>query len=427
VEVAFITAVALSVLLSLYYLAYFRPVEFIRFQAEDSWAEYATFVSWTLAALLFVRAALREGGWWRRPGLWLFAGGALFVGMEEISWGQRLFGLRAPELFEAQNLQGELTFHNLFREVDYYPLIGTCIGLYAIALPLVARWRPSVRSWCDRLGIPIVPLRLWPLFAVAIFLFDLSEQVLRLPSNLELGELALGMAMAVFAFDRGRDGRDEVPGGWTGVIPGLCAVLGVVWLSSAPLVYVFGQPGAVKNDLNKFARIFYPQKLPSRAALIFDYLDEHPELRTVETAMHQGVFYLANGRAEEGRGLLSAVLDEVRLDDEGPSGRERSRLAVYALIALDRRTEARELLSRLLQASRERVAAAEVPLERAWALAELGVTQLLMGSRKDARQTFAAIRDLSLERHQRLDVDRWIGANRRWHHRFLRTMSALAP
>ncbi|MBX6323021.1 MAG: hypothetical protein IRY94_14425 [Rhodospirillaceae bacterium] len=41
-------------------------------------------------------------------GLWL-----LFIGMEEISWGQRMFGVTPPEFFEENNAQAEITVHNL--------------------------------------------------------------------------------------------------------------------------------------------------------------------------------------------------------------------------------------------------------------------------------------------------------------------------
>jgi hypothetical protein len=43
----------------------------------------------------------------------LFAIAALFVGLEEISYGQHLFGWRSPEYFREHNLQGEVNLHNM--------------------------------------------------------------------------------------------------------------------------------------------------------------------------------------------------------------------------------------------------------------------------------------------------------------------------
>jgi hypothetical protein len=39
--------------------------------------------------------------------------GALIIALEEISWGQRLFGLNTPEWFQKHNIQNELSIHNL--------------------------------------------------------------------------------------------------------------------------------------------------------------------------------------------------------------------------------------------------------------------------------------------------------------------------
>jgi hypothetical protein len=71
---------------------------------------------------LLVAAAFALGGAWRlrrRGEPTLAAVYALlgvcffFVGMEEISWGQRMFGVASPEFFRAFNAQEELTIHNL--------------------------------------------------------------------------------------------------------------------------------------------------------------------------------------------------------------------------------------------------------------------------------------------------------------------------
>jgi hypothetical protein len=44
----------------------------------------------------------------------LFALAALFAALEEISYGQHLFGWTSPELFAEQNTKGETNLHNLF-------------------------------------------------------------------------------------------------------------------------------------------------------------------------------------------------------------------------------------------------------------------------------------------------------------------------
>jgi len=43
----------------------------------------------------------------------LFAAGCVFLAGEEISWGQRLFGLETPSRLREVNVQEELTVHNI--------------------------------------------------------------------------------------------------------------------------------------------------------------------------------------------------------------------------------------------------------------------------------------------------------------------------
>lgn len=43
----------------------------------------------------------------------LLAFGLLFISLEEISWGQRLFNINNPEYFDHHNLQNEISLHNL--------------------------------------------------------------------------------------------------------------------------------------------------------------------------------------------------------------------------------------------------------------------------------------------------------------------------
>ncbi|NES85220.1 MAG: hypothetical protein F6K10_29535, partial [Moorea sp. SIO2B7] len=59
---------------------------------------------------------------------YIFSVGLIFVGLEEISWGQRLIGLESPDFFKTFNSQEEITIHNLewFRHYlhNIYILIG---------------------------------------------------------------------------------------------------------------------------------------------------------------------------------------------------------------------------------------------------------------------------------------------------------------
>jgi hypothetical protein len=43
----------------------------------------------------------------------VFSAGLIFIGLEEISWGQQFFGFATPESLRAMNDQGETTIHNI--------------------------------------------------------------------------------------------------------------------------------------------------------------------------------------------------------------------------------------------------------------------------------------------------------------------------
>jgi len=84
--------------------------------SEDSFFEYVQALSYLSAGIIFMLPALK--------GLWsgqiiqvitlLVAGGILIlIAMEEISWGQRIFGIRTPEWFRENNIQHEISIHNL--------------------------------------------------------------------------------------------------------------------------------------------------------------------------------------------------------------------------------------------------------------------------------------------------------------------------
>lgn len=89
---------------------------YIMMNTEGGVIEYGTSVAYILAfafAIPVANSFLRE-----KHQIWgilyyLFAFALLFVGLEEISWGQRLFGIESPEFFETYNSQDEITLHNL--------------------------------------------------------------------------------------------------------------------------------------------------------------------------------------------------------------------------------------------------------------------------------------------------------------------------
>jgi len=100
----------------------------------------------------------------------------LFVGLEEIAWGQILFGWKTPESIAAVNAQNQTTLHNLEYFQNYLDLNLFLVAVTALVLVL---WRPSLRflrpnkALCGS-TIPLntfsMPRYFWPLFLSAAFL-----------------------------------------------------------------------------------------------------------------------------------------------------------------------------------------------------------------------------------------------------------------
>ena len=109
------------------------------------------------AAALFLAAGVAAIGLLLRHGrampmvprvLWvLFALGTIFVGLEEVSYGQHLFGWASPDYFAETNIQQETNLHNLGGQGPQRIMrVITEFGLpiWCLALPVACRIRSHV-------------------------------------------------------------------------------------------------------------------------------------------------------------------------------------------------------------------------------------------------------------------------------------------
>src|SRR5688572_3880089 len=81
---------------------------------ENRPVELLTFILLLAGGVLGVRLAWRVSGpSWIRAFYAAFATGLLLTAMEEVAWGQQLFGFATPELLARINVQGETTLHNI--------------------------------------------------------------------------------------------------------------------------------------------------------------------------------------------------------------------------------------------------------------------------------------------------------------------------
>jgi hypothetical protein len=93
-----------------------RPGMYWRLTREDGLIEYATAVCYFvafLAGLLLTRKVLAKTGWPLAALYGCMSVAFLVVGLEEISWGQRIFQIESPQFFRDSNIQREIGMHNL--------------------------------------------------------------------------------------------------------------------------------------------------------------------------------------------------------------------------------------------------------------------------------------------------------------------------
>ncbi len=83
---------------------------------EDGIFEWLTMIFSVLAAIMILIKLVKQGTK-NQKFLLILALVFIIFGMEEISWGQRIFGWNTPEILSEYNYQGETNLHNLFNPI----------------------------------------------------------------------------------------------------------------------------------------------------------------------------------------------------------------------------------------------------------------------------------------------------------------------
>jgi hypothetical protein len=143
------------------------------FWREDSLIENLQSLLYLAAALaqLYLSSVFLRRGGERLRGIFHLLLFLLFlvVGMEEISWGQRIFDWETPPFFEEINVQNETNIHNLFSGV-FSPLhlaIVLFINTYCYLLPLLFHVSSFSRALLERLRMPVIGVNLISIFIIA--------------------------------------------------------------------------------------------------------------------------------------------------------------------------------------------------------------------------------------------------------------------
>lgn len=115
----------------------------------------------------------------RRPLIYAVAAaavlGCLFIGGEEVSWGQHIFFWQDPTLVSAVNGEGEFSLHNMNKGFERAPraILEIAVLIGGLVVPALCAFRPHLRQSRLALFLPsavLVPTALLMLF----FKFDTS-------------------------------------------------------------------------------------------------------------------------------------------------------------------------------------------------------------------------------------------------------------
>ena len=181
-------------------LAFNYPIAYIWATYEDLIGEWCQTYFFLAASLISVLVVVQNTRY--RWFFVFFALAALYVVLEEISWGQRIFGFATPEFLKEHNLQGEANLHNLFTGPYSTMLkdalsVAVAAGLtaYGLLYPLGLSMRWRIACFLDAKGVAAPPLVLWPFFIVAAF-FELKPLSF---NEAEIAELLVAMAVAATA------------------------------------------------------------------------------------------------------------------------------------------------------------------------------------------------------------------------------------
>lgn len=166
---------------------------------EDGLLENLTVIFTFLAMFILIFLGIKETKRIAKIFLFLLAFGIFLFGMEEISWGQRIFGWETPESLKTVNRQEESNLHNIFNE--FLNILYAIINIILGCLLLFRKWFIKLlNSFPPLEGIQFYYPPTHFYFAGLIFFFMLPYTAY-LDQRGETFEEVLALILFVYALD----------------------------------------------------------------------------------------------------------------------------------------------------------------------------------------------------------------------------------
>ena len=163
--------------------------------AEDSIIEWLTVIALFSSADVSIKRVLKLKNK-RNFGfiivLILISFAFIFGAGEEISWGQRIFGLHSSNFFLQYNSQYETNIHNLvlmnikINKAIFSFLLGLIIAIYFLVVPILYQKKDKVKDFIDSYGIPVPRIQ----HVVSYLIFSIIIKIFHAPDKWELLEMA---------------------------------------------------------------------------------------------------------------------------------------------------------------------------------------------------------------------------------------------
>ena len=199
-EIVILLLVALIVAIGIV-LFYTDVATFEVYTEEDGVVEWLTVLGLLLGSGVCIARFFilrKKRSWWFLCVTLMLAVLLFAAAGEEISWGQRILGIKSSEFFVENNAQGETNFHNLIVDGVKLNKIIFSIGLvavlaiYLLVFPPLYLRKPAFRRFIDHSGIMIAST--YQVIAILV-LFGLTE-VMRHGKRAEI--LEAGIALLFF-------------------------------------------------------------------------------------------------------------------------------------------------------------------------------------------------------------------------------------
>ncbi len=330
----------------IFYLYYWDPAGYVLYTAEDSAVEWATAAAFFMVSTIMIWSIARYSAL-RRPVPIFIALFAFLVTGEEISWGQRIFGFITPQVFQNANWQAEANLHNMIR-FQLNELVGVFIILFIIIEHPLCRRMPKLSIWLERLGVPLLRVRVLPIFLLAA-VFLIYPPFIKVQYD-EISEFYLGLALIILVFDFIGSKHKVLlyPHVYiASVTVSLLAVFAIAYI----FIAITPKRPPFKAEMNNYAAFRFPIKGElNQAVKIFEYILEHEELIENDTRYNYGLILKQMGQEAKLRDVLQNVSAKNDLHVDGiHKNIERLRIRAMSLLLLDRKIEANLIFQKILK------------------------------------------------------------------------------